>query len=62
MPDHCRIGSLEIELSIAYINIGDHCRIGSLESYLSFAQGKDNDHCRIGSLEIAFLDTHAFSP
>ena len=50
--DHCRIGSLEIELmrpTEAYL---DHCRIGSLESQLALVHLSGLDHCRIGSLEM----------
>ena len=51
LHDHCRIGSLEIELLTLFALLIDHCRIGSLEMVISASHTYDNDHCRIGSLE-----------
>ena len=50
--DHCRIGSLEINLHFQHLSAGDHCRIGSLEKLPRELPRQSRDHCRIGSLEI----------
>ena len=50
--DHCRIGSLEIEMVLNQGDFTDHCRIGSLENERIIQHDKVTDHCRIGSLEM----------
>ena len=50
--DHCRIGSLEINLGPNGMIGHDHCRIGSLEIRRIVNLQFSLDHCRIGSLEI----------
>ena len=49
--DHCRIGSLEMDLDRGSALLDDHCRIGSLEKQFIRYRDNDADHCRIGSLE-----------
>ena len=39
--DHCRIGSLEMELEKVLDRIKDHCRIGSLETWFENGVGID---------------------
>ena len=51
MPDHCRIGSLEIMPRFVVQTESDHCRIGSLEIVDVLPLMTLRDHCRIGSLE-----------
>ena len=48
---HCRIGSLEIDLSPVTAIPAVHCRIGSLETTLYRGDYKNAVHYRVGSLE-----------
>ena len=50
--DHCRIGSLENDVTYNGHTYLDHCRIGSLENLTIPLLLSSRDHCRIGSLEI----------
>ena len=48
---HCRIGSLEMNLTAVLKTAKVHCRIGSLEMTYHELIPQAVVHCRIGSLE-----------
>ena len=48
---HCRVGSLEIRVTIPTPKPKVHCRVGSLEMLMLTCMQQLYVHCRVGSLE-----------